>query len=234
MGDTLVSGYLQRMKKAVVLLSGGMDSAVTLYIAKEEYDAHALIFDYGQRAGKEIACAKELAKKAGASCEVLEVSLPWGGSSLVDEGMKVPLAKEAQERGIPSTYVPARNIIFLSYAVSFAEAIGASAVFIGAHELDYSNYPDCRSEFFASYQKTIDLGTKTSSEGRKIEVVTPIINKTKKEIVEIGKELGVPFELTWSCYLEGQRPCMECESCAFREKAFTEAGLPDPLVKNAS
>lgn len=208
-----------------------MDSAVTLYMAREEYDVQALIFDYGQRAGKEIEFAKLLSEKAGVPYKVLDISFSWGGSALVDEGIKVPLAEEAEKGNIPSTYVPARNIIFLSYGVSFAEAAGLDAVFIGAHQLDYSNYPDCRSEFFTSYQRMINSGTKRGAEGTPVEVITPIINKTKKGIVKLGKKLGVPFEATWSCYLEGEAPCMKCESCTFRNKAFAEAGVLDPLIK---
>lgn len=217
------------MKKAVVLLSGGMDSAVTLYLAKREYDPYVLIFDYGQKAEKEIGCAKKLCDKAGCDYHIMDIDLPWKGSSLLDDDVEVPSEGASSDGKIPTTYVPSRNIIFLSFATSYAEAIGAEAVFIGAHQLDYSNYPDCRSEFFESFRKTVELGTKKGVEEEAIRVVTPIINMTKKEILEAGTELGVPFEDTWSCYKQQDSPCRSCESCVLREKAFTEAGIKDPL-----
>ena len=218
------------MKEAVVLLSGGMDSAVTLYIAKKDYKCHTLVFDYGQRASREVECARRLAKNAGCEYKVLNISLPWKGSSLLDETQAVPEADAGKEGEIPSTYVPARNIIFLSYGISFAESIGAEKVFIGAHELDFSNYPDCRKEFFESFQEVVRRGTKRGTEGRQVEIETPIIRKTKKEIVQTGRSLGVPFEYTWSCYKEEEVPCGVCESCVFRAKAFEEAGIEDPLL----
>ena len=214
-----------------MLLSGGVDSAVTLYMAKQDYEIEALIFDYGQRAQKEIECAKKVAEAAEVPFKILKISLPWKGSALLDIGEEIPEGELSEGGEIPGTYVPGRNIIFLSFAVSFAEAIGARAVFIGAHQLDFSNYPDCREEFFKSFQKTIKRGTKRGSEGREIRIVTPVIDKTKKEIVEEGNILGVPFEYTWSCYKEGEAPCGVCESCLFREKAFDEAGAPDPVEK---
>ena len=218
------------MKKAVVLLSGGLDSAVTLYLAKKDYECEALIFDYGQKAGQEISCACKIAEQAGCGYYVLDTSLPWQGSSLIDETQTVPEGNISKDGEIPNTYVPARNTIFLSFGVSFAEAINAEAIFIGAHQLDFSNYPDCRSEFFESFQKVIDCGTAAGSRGRGIKIITPIINKTKKEIVETGSRLGVPFEYTWSCYKGGDMPCGTCESCLFRIQAFKEAGIEDPLI----
>lgn len=210
------------MKKAVVLLSGGMDSAVTLYIARKDYKCYALIFDYGQKAVKEIDFAKKIAQGAGCEYCVLNISLPWKGSSLLDSTRKIPKASEFVKKDIPSTYVPARNMIFLSFGVSFAEAIKAKAVFIGAHQIDFSNYPDCREEFFKSFQKTIDCGTRAGGCGESVKIITPIISKTKKEIVKIGRNLGVPFENTWSCYEGGETPCGVCESCLFRSQAFEE------------
>jgi len=217
-------------KKAVVLLSGGMDSAVTLYMAREEYQCYVLMFDYGQKAVKELDFARKIAEEAGCSYRLLKIDLPWKGSSLLDGSKEVPEASEACGGDIPDTYVPARNMIFLSYGVSFAEAIGADAVFIGAHQLDYSNYPDCRSGFFDVFGESVRIGTKRGAEGSEVKVVTPIINMTKKEIVGMGNELGVPFEYTWSCYKQDSTPCGKCESCVFRIKAFEEAGIQDPLM----
>ncbi|MFH1877840.1 MAG: 7-cyano-7-deazaguanine synthase QueC [Candidatus Omnitrophota bacterium] len=216
------------MEKAVVLLSGGMDSAVTLYFAKRKYDCRVLVFDYGQKAKKEIECAKKLAEAAGVKLDVLRIALPWKGSALVDEKTEVPQGKPAGDGSIPVTYVPARNMIFLSFAVSYAEAIGAAAVFIGAHQMDYSNYPDCRGEFFDAFREMVRLGTKTGTEGREVKIETPVINMTKKEILEAGNSMGVPFGLTWSCYKEGDKPCGKCESCLFRAQAFRDAGIMDP------
>lgn len=218
-----------RMKKAVVLLSGGMDSAVTLYMARLEHDVETLIFDYGQRAENEIDCAIRISEEAGCPYTILDIDMPWGGSSLIDLEADIPSGEISASGNIPSTYVPARNILFLSYGVSFAEAIGAEAVFIGAHQLDYSNYPDCRGDFFESFQETIKRGTKAGVEGSSIRIVTPILDFTKKAIVEKGRELGVPFELTWSCYKRGDSPCSVCESCSLRAKGFAEAGAKDPL-----
>ncbi|KJJ85711.1 queuosine biosynthesis protein QueC [Candidatus Omnitrophus magneticus] len=172
------------MHKAVVLLSGGMDSAVTLYIAKQKYQCHVLIFDYGQQARKEIISAKNLAKQSSSDFYVIKITLPWKGSALLDKNIKIPENGDYLGKGIPSTYVPARNIIFLSFGVSFAEAIGANAIFIGAHELDFSNYPDCRGEFFDSFQKVINKGTKSGVNKSPVKIITPILNKTKKEIVK--------------------------------------------------
>lgn len=219
------------MEKAVVLLSGGMDSAVTLYMAKKTYQCHALTFNYGQKAASEIGSAKKVAKAAACSHQILDISLPWKGSSLIDKKKSVPKKGAVSPKGrIPNTYVPARNIIFLSFGVSFAETIGAKSVFIGAHQLDFSNYPDCRKTFFERFQDAVDCGTKTGSTGRRIKILTPVINKTKKEIIEIGQNLGVPFEHTWSCYEAGRKPCGFCESCLFRKRAFEQAGIKD-LVK---
>ena len=210
------------MKKAVVLLSGGVDSAVTLYIAKKDYECHALVFDYGQRAVKEIDAARKISAEAGCECQVIKISLPWKGSVLLDTGKDMPSGEASSGGVIPETYVPARNMIFLSFGVSFAEAIGAEAVFIGAHQLDFSNYPDCRTEFFSDFQKVVKAGTKTGAEGDSIKITAPVINKTKKEIVEEGVKLGVPFEYSWSCYEGGAEPCGKCESCLFRIEAFAK------------
>jgi 7-cyano-7-deazaguanine synthase len=210
-------------KKAVILLSGGLDSAVTLYLAKKEgFRCYCLIFDYGQRHLREIESAKKIAKLANCAYRILKIALPWKGSALLDRTIDVPRGKATSV--IPDTYVPARNIIFLSFALSFAEAIGAEAIFIGAHSQDYSGYPDCRPEFYKAYSGVISSGTKAGVEHKKIKIRTPFINNGKAEIIRVGRKLGVPFELTWSCYRGGKAPCGKCDSCYYRQKGFEEAG----------
>ncbi|MCM8796506.1 MAG: 7-cyano-7-deazaguanine synthase QueC [Candidatus Omnitrophica bacterium] len=216
--------------KAVVLLSGGLDSAVTLYFARSlGYQCFCLIFDYGQRHRREIQSAKRIAKSANCPFKILKISLPWKGSSLLDSHKRLPISNYRASMAIPSTYVPARNIIFLSFAISYAETIGAKTVFIGAHVQDYSGYPDCRPEFFRVFKKVISCGTKTGTGNNTIKINTPLIKKNKAEIIKLGDRLGVPFVLTWSCYQGGRRPCARCQSCRFRAKGFKEAGLKDPL-----
>jgi len=223
------------MKKAVVLLSGGIDSATTLYWAKQKnYACFCLIFDYGQRHKKEIKSAILIAKKAKSPYEIIKIRLPWKGSSLLDKRLEVPqrynVINQKRKNLIPSTYVPARNIIFLSFALSFAEAIGAKAIFIGAHTHDYSDYPDCRIGFFKAFQEIIKEGTAAGINKKSIKIYTPIINKNKAEIIKLAKKLGVPLELTWSCYHGKRYPCGKCDSCYFRAKGFQELGIKDPLL----
>lgn len=211
--------------KAVVLLSGGIDSTTTLYLAlKKGYKCHCLIFNYGQRHKKEIKSAKKIASIKHCPFTILNIRLPWKGSSLLDK--KIEIEKhEIQEIGkkIPNTYVPARNTIFLSYAVSLAETIGARMIFIGANAVDFSGYPDCRPEYYQKFQDLVDVGTKSGIEGKKIKIVYPLIAKSKKDIIKLGKKLNVPFELTWSCYMGLNKPCGKCDACLLREKAFKEA-----------
>ena len=222
-------------RRAVVLLSGGLDSAVTLYDAiKKGYRCHCLIFDYGQRHRREIQSAKRIAQSVKCSFRVLKIGLPWKGSSLLDKKVKVPRTAHRAPHRIPSTYVPARNIIFLSFALSYAEAIGAKFIFIGAHSQDYSGYPDCRAKFYQAFSGVIRNGTKAGSEGRELKVRTPLIWMNKAQIIRLGMRLGVPFELTWSCYTGGKRPCGVCDSCRFRAKGFQEANLRDVLNKGRS
>jgi len=217
------------MKKAVVLLSGGIDSATTLYVAKSRgYKCACLIFDYGQKNKREVESAKNVAKKIGCDFHVVKFKLPWGGSSLLDEKLPIPQNKKLTTKQIPTTYVPARNTIFLSFAISFAEAKKAEAVFIGAHIQDYSGYPDCRPAYFHAFRKVVRLGTKRNLTGKKIKIVTPLLNKSKSEIIKIGLRLGVPYKLTRSCYKGARRPCGRCDSCLFRARGFAEAGISDP------
>ncbi len=223
-----------RSKKAVVLLSGGLDSATALYLAKSRgFDCRCLIFDYGQRHRREIESAKKIARRAGCQWQVLKISLPWKGSSLLDKSVIFTNDERRttnDETNIPNTYVPARNIIFLSFALSYAEACGAAAIFIGAHAQDYSGYPDCRPEFFRAFNKVIVAGTKAGVEGKGIAIETPLIAMTKAEIIRLGSRLGVPFELTWSCYRGGRKPCGTCDSCFYRARGFLQAGtLPNPI-----
>ncbi len=219
------------MKAAIILLSGGLDSATALYYAKAQgYKTHALIFDYGQRHKKEIIQAKKIAQRAGCDTRVVKISLPWQGSSLLDKKMRLPQNRRIIPPEIPSTYVPARNIIFLSFAASYAEVAGAQAIFIGANAIDYSGYPDCRPDFFEAFQKVIRQGMKAGVEGRKIKIMAPLLHKTKAQIIRMGLKLKVPYELTWSCYQGGAKPCGKCDSCVLREKGFQEV-LKGPKSK---
>lgn len=229
------------MRKAVVLLSGGLDSATTLYLAKKAgFRCHSLIFDYGQRHRREIESARKIAQEGCCPYKIIKINLPWKGSALLDKKVDIPQGIShksgviSQESGvtsiIPKTYVPARNIIFLSFALSYAETLGAEAIFIGAHTQDYSGYPDCRAEFYAAFSKVISAGTKAGTENKRIAIKTPLINKNKAQIIRMGKGLGVPFKLTWSCYRGGKYPCGKCDSCYYRAKGFKAAGLEDPLL----
>jgi 7-cyano-7-deazaguanine synthase len=220
-------------KKAIVLLSGGLDSAVTLFRAVSEgYDCMCLTFDYGQRHRIEISKALRIAKAAGAAIEVIKVPFPHGGSSLLDKDSALPLDRDLRDikNGIPSTYVPARNTVFLSIAASFAEASGARTIFIGAHAEDSSGYPDCRRAYLGAFNKVLKLGTKAGGEGH-IKVTYPLVDRTKAEIIKMGVKLKVPFELTSSCYAGKSVPCMRCDSCILRAKGFKEAGIEDPACR---
>ena len=215
--------------KAVVLLSGGLDSATTLYYAKSRgYDCTCLIFDYGQRHKREIESAKKVAASCGARYKIIKIALPWKGSALLDRRVAMPKNRKHPAKEIPATYVPARNTVFISFAVSCAESIGAGAIFIGANAVDFSGYPDCRPGYYKVYNELIACGTKA---GARIKIHTPLIDMTKSGIVRLGKKLGVPYGLTWSCYTGGKNPCLTCDSCIIRERGFREARIRDPLEK---
>ena len=223
-------------QKAVVLLSGGLDSATTLYVARSQgFDLYALSFRYGQRHAHELACAARVAQAAGAALhQVLDVNLrAFGGSALTD-AIAVPKQRAQSEisKDIPVTYVPARNTVFLSLALAWAEALGAADIFIGVNALDYSGYPDCRPEFIAAFERLANLATKAGVEGAaRFHIHTPLIHLTKAQIIHLGLDLGVDFALTSSCYdpRPDGRPCGECDSCVLRHKGFAELGLGDPL-----
>jgi len=221
--------------KAIVLLSGGLDSAVTFLIAKKELgfnELFALTFDYGQRHRIEIENAKKLAKKYNAKKHII-LKIPLselGGSALTDLSIEVPEG-DVNRKDIPPTYVPARNLIFLSYATAVAEVNNIYDIFIGVNFIDYSGYPDCRPEFINSFENTVNIGTKAGVEGKKFKIHTPLIKMTKREIILKGYELGLDFKLTHSCYNpdENGNPCGKCDSCLLRIKGFKEAGL-DPIL----
>jgi 7-cyano-7-deazaguanine synthase len=221
-------------KKAVCLISGGLDSAVSVFIAKDMgYDLFALSFFYGQRHNKEIESAKKIAKILDVKKhEIFNIDIgQFGGSSLVDGSIKLEIDHKLEDigNGIPNTYVPARNTIFLSVALGFAETVDADAIFIGATAVDYSGYPDCRPEYFNAFQKMLDIATKKGVNGKSIRIMTPVLKLNKSEIIKKGHTLGVPFEKTWSCYSGKEKACGRCDSCLLRLKGFKKAGLKDPL-----
>ncbi len=220
--------------RAVVLLSGGMDSATALAMTRAEgFDIVSLTFDYGQRHQKEVEAAKKVAKHFGVTDHrIVKIDLTAiGGSALTDFRIRVPEQRSLEEigRGIPPTYVPARNTILLSYSLGFAEATGANVIVIAANYLDAAGYPDCRPEYYRAFQEVARLGTKRGVEGDVIAIRTPLIGMTKADIVRRGEELGVPWKLTWSCYHGGEKACGVCDSCQLRLKGFREAGVKDPL-----
>ncbi len=222
-------------KKAVCLLSGGLDSTVTAYTAKiEGYDLFPLSFLYGQRHKKEIHAAEKIGKNLTSNQHVfftLDLS-QFGGSSLFTSTHEpIHDVSDMNEIGktIPTTYVPARNTVFLSIALAYAETIDADAIFIGVTATDYSGYPDCRSEYIQAYQQMADLATKKGVEQGSIKIETPLLQLSKAQIVTKGNQLNVPFEHTWSCYRGEEKACGTCESCLLRLRGFKEAGLTDPL-----
>ena len=217
-------------KSAVVLLSGGLDSATCLAIAGQRgYRCHALSFDYGQRSTAEIEAARYQAREqVVAEHRLLKLPLgQFGGSALTDSKIEVP---ESPGDGIPVTYVPARNTIFLAHALAWAEVSGADAIFIGVNALDYSGYPDCRPEYVEAYQRLIDIATKAGVEGGKISLEAPLIHMSKAEIIRTGTELGVNYSHTLSCYQADEQglACGQCDSCRLRREGFAAAGIADP------
>ena len=217
-------------KRAIVLLSGGLDSATTLAMARAEgYVCHCLSFDYGQRHKAELNAAQQVAQALDAQDQrTVHIDLSqFGGSALTDAALAVP---ESPTEGIPITYVPARNTVFLSFALAWAEVLPASAIFIGVNAVDYSGYPDCRPEFVAAFQAMANLATKNGVEGLGYEILTPLIDLSKAEIIQRGTNLGVDYALTVSCYQadERGRACGRCDACRLRAAGFADAGLADP------
>lgn len=222
--------------KAVCLLSGGLDSTTCLAVARREgYECYALSFDYGQRHRDELEAAARVAKALGAlEHRVVRVDLRMLGGSALTDDIAVPKHGDVSEleSGIPVTYVPARNTVFLSIGLGYAEVLGAERIFIGVNAIDYSGYPDCRPEFIEAFERMANLATKAGVEGTcRVQIETPLLRLTKPEIVRLAAELGVDFSLTSSCYDpgEGGRPCGGCDSCLLRHKGFAEAGMKDPL-----
>jgi len=217
-------------RKAVVLVSGGLDSATALAMAQAEgYDCRALAVDYGQRHRSELEAARRVTAAAGVPLKILPLDLRTIGGSALTDDIDVP---EAATTGIPVTYVPARNTILLSLALAYAEVLGADDIFIGVNAVDYSGYPDCRPEFIAAYQRMARLATKAGVEGGEITLHTPLIDLTKAAIIRRGTELGVDYGLTVSCYqADGEgRACGDCDSCRIRREGFRAAGVADPTV----
>jgi 7-cyano-7-deazaguanine synthase len=216
--------------KAIVLLSGGLDSATVLAIAEQDFECHALSFDYGQRSLSEINAAKQLRESYGISHQVIQINTGvMTGSALTDHSIAVPEA-ESVATGIPVTYVPARNTLFLSYALAVAEVMSCQDIFIGVNAVDYSGYPDCRVEFIRAYEKMANLATRAGVEGNLLKIHTPLIDKSKADIIKLGTGLGVDYSLTVSCYQANKKgeACGLCDSCQLRQKGFEDAGISDP------
>ena len=221
------------MNKAVVLLSGGLDSATTAAIAiAEGYEAIALSFNYGQRHHKELEAAKKIVEALKIKEHfITDIDLSqWGGSSLTDESMSIP-NEGVQTDIIPSTYVPGRNTVFIAIALSLAEAKNARAIYLGINAVDYSGYPDCRPEYLAAYQQLANLSSKAGVEGHAPQLIAPLVKDSKADIVRRALELNVPIADTWSCYQGGKTPCGVCDSCRIRDRALIEAGREDLTSK---
>ena len=222
------------MKKAIVLLSGGLDSSTALYLAKNQGfdEIYALTFLYGQKHDKELKSAMAIAQTAGVKeHKIVKLLLnQWNSCALTDPDMEVEDGN-IERKDIPSTYVPARNMVFLSVAASWADALNITDIFIGVSEVDYSGYVDCREEFIRAMENAINLGTVTGAEKKQyITIHAPFMHITKAEEVKLGMQLGVDYTQTWTCYRGDDKPCGTCDSCLLRAKAFAEAGIEDPLV----
>ena len=220
------------MEKAVVLLSGGLDSCTCMAVAKSKgYDVYPISFNYHQRHSIELEGAKKIAAFYGVKRHlIIETNMDAiGGSALTDKKIEVPEG-DTHRTDVPDTYVPARNLIFLSYAVGYAEVLGASHVYIGVNSVDYSGYPDCRPEFIQRFQELSDYATTaTAVKGKHITIETPLQNLSKAEIVKLGVKLGAPYKFTHSCYKGGEKACGVCDSCKLRLEGFREAGVKDPI-----
>lgn len=218
------------MTRAVVLLSGGLDSATTLAVARQDgFTCHALSVHYGQRHAAELQAAQAVARHLGAvEHRVVEIDMgQFGGSALTDPSIAVP---EQPSAGVPVTYVPARNTVMLALALAWAEVLEAAAIYIGVNAIDYSGYPDCRPEYIAAFQHLADLATRRALEGKRVRIKAPLVHLSKAQIIRLGTELGVDYSLTVSCYqADAQgRACGRCDACRFRRQGFLEAGIPDP------
>jgi 7-cyano-7-deazaguanine synthase len=236
-----VEGDSKSENKAVVLLSGGLDSTTTLAIAQQQgFAVYALTFRYGQRHDLEIAAARRIAERYGVRQHIItEIDLRQFGGSALTADIAVPKSRDIDEmaRGIPVTYVPARNTIFLSFALAWAEVLEANDIFLGVNALDYSGYPDCRPEYIAAYQAMADLATKAGVEGRqRLTIHTPLIALSKAQIIRRGLDLGVNYALTITCYdpSPGGTPCGQCDACQLRRKGFAENGITDPATSLAT
>ncbi len=220
------------MSRAVVLLSGGLDSTICMAVARgADHDIVAVSFDYGQRHDVELDRARRVAEHYRAEHLVVTLNADaWGGSALTDSSIEIPRTGGVSTVGVPVTYVPARNIIFLSVALGIAEARDADAAYIGVNALDYSGYPDCRPAFIAAFRQVAAVGQKRGIEGNPVDIRTPLIELTKAEIIQLGLRLDAPIELSWSCYAGDTVPCGECEACVLRVRGFAEAGLADPAL----
>jgi 7-cyano-7-deazaguanine synthase len=224
------------VRRAVVLLSGGMDSATTTAVARDEgFEICALSFRYGQRHAPELDAARRVAEHLGVRRHVvLDIDLRAFGGSALTSDVAVPKDTPLEEIGtiIPATYVPARNTIFLSFALGWAETLGASDIFIGANALDYSGYPDCRPEYIEAFERMANLATRAGVEGQRLRIHTPLIQLSKAEIIHLGRRLGVDFAITWSCYDPSPdgKACGRCDACILRQKGFREAGVEDPTI----
>jgi 7-cyano-7-deazaguanine synthase len=222
------------MSKAVLLLSGGLDSTTLLAVARRDgFDVHAMTFRYGQRHANEIDAARRVAARFGVQDHVVaDIDLrTFGGSALTSDSIDVPRDRDVGERGVPVTYVPARNTIFLAFALAWAEVLGAADIFIGVNALDYSGYPDCRPEYIEAFERMANLATRAATEGSLLlRIRAPLINLTKAQIIQLGTSLGVDYAVTQSCYDPDASgaACGHCDACQLRLKGFAEAGIADP------